>query len=36
MSNGREALKEMFKVFRHQENANQINPEISPYTNKNG
>jgi hypothetical protein len=36
MSNGREALKEMFKVLSHQGNANQNNHEIPPYTNQNG
>jgi hypothetical protein len=35
ISNGREALKEMFQVLSHQGNANQNNPEI-PYTNQNG
>jgi hypothetical protein len=34
--NGCEALKEMFKVFSHQGNANQNDLEIPPYTNQNG
>jgi hypothetical protein len=34
--NGREALKEMFKILNHQGNANQNDPEITPYTNQNG
>jgi hypothetical protein len=29
-------LKEMFNILSHQENANQNNPEIPPYTNQNG
>ena len=36
ISNGQEALKEMFKVLSHQGNANQNDPEIPPYTNQNG
>jgi hypothetical protein len=36
ISNGWKALKEMFKVFSHQENANQNDPEIPPYNNQNG
>ena len=36
ISNGQEALKEMFKVLSYQENANQKDPEIPPYTNQNG
>jgi hypothetical protein len=35
ISNGREALKEMFKALSNQENANQNDPEIPPYTNQN-
>jgi hypothetical protein len=27
---------EMFNVFSHQENANQNDPEILPYTSQNG
>ena len=34
ISNGREALKEMFKVLSHQRNANQNICEISSYTYK--
>ena len=34
--NGREAPKEMFNIFNHQENANQNNPEIPPHTSQNG
>jgi hypothetical protein len=33
---GSEALKEMFKVLSGQENANQNDPEIPPFTNQNG
>jgi hypothetical protein len=33
ISNGWEALKEMFKVLSHHEDANQYNPEILPSTN---
>ena len=36
ISNGQEALKEMFKVLSHQGNANQNDPEIPSYTNQNG
>jgi hypothetical protein len=36
IANGQEAPKEMFKVLRHQGNANQNNPEILLYTNQNG
>ena len=36
ISNGQEALKEMFKVLSHQGNANQNDPEIPPCTNQNG
>jgi hypothetical protein len=36
ISNGKEALKEVFKVLSDQGNANQNNPEIPPYTNQNG
>ena len=35
ISNGQEALKEMFKVLSHQGNANQKDPEILLYTNQN-
>jgi hypothetical protein len=31
-----EALKEMSKIFSHQRNANQNDPEIPLQTNKNG
>ena len=31
--NAWDALKEVFRVFSHQENANQKDPEIPPYTN---
>jgi hypothetical protein len=34
--NGREALKEMFKVLSHQGNVNQNNLEMPLYTNQNG
>jgi hypothetical protein len=36
ISNGLETPKEMFKVLSDQNNANQNNPEILPYTNQNG
>ena len=36
ISNGREALKEMFKVLSHQRNANQNSSEIPSYTHQNG
>jgi hypothetical protein len=36
MSNGREALKEMFNVFTHQEFTNQNVPEIPSYAHLNG
>ena len=36
ISNGQEALKEMFKVLSHQGNANQNDPEIPSYTHQNG
>ena len=36
ISNGQEALKEMFKVLSHQRNANQNDPETLPHTNQNG
>ena len=36
ISNGQEALKEMFKVLSHQGNVNQNGPEIQPYINQNG
>jgi hypothetical protein len=36
LSNGQEALKEMFKVLSDQGNANQNNTEIQPHTNQNG
>jgi hypothetical protein len=29
-------LKKLFKVFGDQRNANQNNPEITPYTNQTG
>ena len=32
---GREALKEVLRVLSYQENANQKDPEIPPYTNQN-
>jgi hypothetical protein len=35
ISSGQESLKEMFKFFSHQENANPSNPGIPPYTNQN-
>ena len=35
ISNGREALREMFKVLVDHGNANQNHSEISPYTNQN-
>jgi hypothetical protein len=35
MSNGQETLKEMFKVLRHQRNANENNPDIPHPTNYN-
>jgi hypothetical protein len=35
ISNGYEALKEMFNILSHQRNANQFNPEIPPHTNQN-
>jgi hypothetical protein len=31
ISNGPEAIKEMFNICSHQENANQNNPEIPPH-----
>jgi hypothetical protein len=34
--NGQEALKESFKALSHQENANQNDSEIPPYTHQNG
>ena len=34
--NGREALKDMFKVLSYQGNVNQNNPEIPSYTGQNG
>ena len=36
ISNGQEALKEMFKVLSHQGNTNQNNLEILPYIKQNG
>ena len=36
ISNGQEALKEMFNILSHQGNANQNNSEIPPYTYQNG
>jgi hypothetical protein len=36
MSNGQEAIKEMFNVLNHQRNTNQNDPEILPYTIQNG
>ena len=36
ISNGGEALKEMFNILSHQGNANKNDPEIPPYTNQNG
>ena len=36
LSNGREALKEIFNVLSHQENASQNNSEILSYTYQNG
>jgi hypothetical protein len=35
ISNGWEALKEMFKVLGHQGNANQNNSEVPSYTDQN-
>jgi hypothetical protein len=35
ISNGQEALKEMFYIFSYQGDANQNDPEIPPYTNQN-
>jgi hypothetical protein len=34
--NGKETLKEMFKVLSDQGNENQNKAEIPPYTNQNG
>jgi len=36
IANGREALKEMFKVLSDLRNANQNGPEIPPYTRQKG
>jgi hypothetical protein len=36
ISNGWEALKEMFNILSHQGNANQNNFEIASYTSQNG
>jgi hypothetical protein len=36
ISNGEEALLEMFNVISHQGNANQIDPEIPSYNHQNG
>jgi hypothetical protein len=36
ISNGQEALKEMFSILSDQGNTNQNDPEIPPYTNQNG
>jgi len=36
MLNGWEAPKEMFNIFSHKGNANQNNPDISPWTGENG
>jgi hypothetical protein len=36
ISNGQEALKEMFTILNHQGNANQIDSEIPLYTHQNG
>ena len=36
ISNGWEALKEIFEVLSDQRNANQNEPEIQPYINQNG
>ena len=36
ISNWQDAHKEMFNILSHQENVNQNNPEIPPYTNQNG
>ena len=36
ISNGWEALKEMFKVLSHQGNTNQNNSEVPSYTGQNG
>ena len=33
---GQESPKKMFNIFRHQGNANQNNPDISPHTSQNG
>ena len=35
ISNGLNALKEMFNILSHQGNVNQNVPEIPPYTNQN-
>ena len=36
ISNGQEALNELFKILSDQGNANQNDPEIPPHTNQNG
>jgi len=36
ISNGSATPREMFNILSHQENANQYDPEIPPYTNQNG
>jgi hypothetical protein len=36
ITNGREALKDMFSITIHQVYSNQNNHEIPPYTNQNG
>jgi hypothetical protein len=36
ISNGQEALKEMFNILSHQRNANQNDPEILPHTHQDG
>lgn len=33
ISNGLETLKEMLNILSHQENADQNDPETSPYNN---
>ena len=36
ISNGQEVFTEVFKLLSHQENTNQNDPDILPYTNQNG
>jgi hypothetical protein len=35
ISNGREALREMFRILSHHGNENKNDPEIPPYANQN-